>query len=64
MRCRHSFFPYAESLLRIIDNFIGKFKVGMLFVYCGTWCQMYMISTFSPVFIGIFIFEAKLPSLD
>ena len=43
MRCRHGFFPYADSLLRLIDNFIGKFKVGMFFVHCGTWYQMYMI---------------------
>ena len=26
MRCRHSFFPYVERLLRIIDNSIGKIQ--------------------------------------
>ena len=64
MRCRHIFFLYEESLLRIIDNFIGKFKVGMFFVHCKERRQMYMIFIFSPVFIGIFVFEAKLPSFD
>ena len=36
------FFPYVESLLRIIYNLIGIFKVGMFFVHCETWNQLCM----------------------
>ena len=46
LRCRHCFFffvlffsfPYAESPLRIIGNFIGKSEVDMFCVHYETWC--------------------------